>query len=86
MSVWIKKSVLQVLDSANDELQGKMKNLVWCDLEQKVLSIAMPESYEFAEANAASRSFSKDGFPLFQNWLVEKVAFLLYRPIKAIKN
>ena len=30
-----KKSAFQVLDSANEELQGKMKNLVWCDAEQK---------------------------------------------------
>lgn len=55
-----KKSVLQVLDSAHEELQGKMKNLVWCDSEQKVLSIAVPEIYEFAEADAAGRSITKE--------------------------
>ena len=55
-----KKSALQVLDSANEELQGKMKNLVWCDAEQKVLSIAVPESYEFSEVDAASRSIPKE--------------------------
>lgn len=54
-----KKSALQVLDSAQEELQGKMKNLVWCDAEQKILSIAVPESYEFSEADAASRSIPK---------------------------
>lgn len=54
-----KKSVLQILDSANEELQGKMKNLVWCDAEQKILSVAVPESYEFSEADAASRSIPK---------------------------
>ena len=55
-----KKSAFQVLDSANEELQGKMKNLVWCDAEQKVLSIAVPESYEFSEADAAGRSIPKE--------------------------
>ena len=39
-----KKSVLQILESANEELQGQMKNLVWCDPEQKNISIAVPES------------------------------------------
>lgn len=37
-----------------------MKNLVWCDAEQKVLSIAVPESYEFSEADAAGRSIPKE--------------------------
>ena len=55
-----KKSAFQVLDFANEELRGKMKNLVWCDAEQKVLSIAVPESYEFSESDAASRSFPKE--------------------------
>lgn len=81
-----KKSAFQVLDFANEELRGKMKNLVWCDAEQKVLSIAVPESYEFSESDAASRSFPKDGFPLFQNWLVEKGVLFLYRLIKTTKN
>lgn len=57
-----KKSALQILDSANEELQGKMKNLVWCDSEQKNISIAVPESYEFSEADAASRSITKKRF------------------------
>ena len=55
-----KKSAIQVLDSAQEELQGKMKNLVWCDAEQKILSIAVPESYEFSEADAANRSIPKE--------------------------
>ena len=56
-----KKSALQIaFDSANEELQGKMKNLVWCDAEQKVLSIAVPESYEFSEADAVGRSIPKE--------------------------
>lgn len=55
-----KKSALQVIASDNEELQGKMKNLVWCDAEQKSISIAVPESYEFAEADAAGRSFPKE--------------------------
>lgn len=55
-----KKSALQVLDSAQEELQGKMKNLVWCDAEQKILSVAVPESYEFSEADAAVRSIPKE--------------------------
>lgn len=60
-----KKSTLQILDSVNEELQGKMKNLVWCDAEQKVLSIAVPESYEFSEADAASRSIPKERLSVF---------------------
>ena len=55
-----KKSVLQILDSPNDEIQGKAKNLVWCDPEQKRLCIAVQETYEFAEADAASRTFPKE--------------------------
>ena len=55
-----KKSAIQILDSANEELRGKIKNLVWCDAEQKVLSIAVPESYEFSEADTAGRSISKE--------------------------
>ena len=55
-----KKSVLQILEFANEELQGKMKNLVWCDAEQKVLSIAVPENYEFPKADAAGRSILKE--------------------------
>ena len=55
-----KKSTLQILDSVNEELQGKMKNLVWCDSEQKNISIAVPESYEFSEADAAGRSIPKE--------------------------
>lgn len=55
-----KKSVLQILDSPNDEIQGKAKNLVWCDPEQKRLYIAVQETYEFAEADAASRTFPKE--------------------------
>ena len=51
-----KKSALQILEFANEELQGKMKNLVWCDSEQKNISIAVPESYEFSEADAVGRS------------------------------
>ena len=39
-----KKSVLQILDSPNDEIQGKAKNLVWCDPEQKRLCIAVQET------------------------------------------
>lgn len=57
-----KKSALQILESANKELQGKMKNLVWCDSEQKNISIAVPESYEFSEADAAGRSITKKRF------------------------
>lgn len=57
-----KKSVLQILESANEELQGKMKNLVWCDSEQKNISIAVPESYEFSETDAAGRSITKKRF------------------------
>lgn len=57
-----KKSALQVLDSAQEELQGKMKNLVWCNSEQKILSIDVPESYEFYEVDAASRSITKKRF------------------------
>ena len=55
-----KKSVLQILDSPNDEIQGKAKNLVWCNPEQKRLCIAVQETYEFAEADAASRTFPKE--------------------------
>ena len=55
-----KKSVLQILESANEEFQGTMKNLVWCDSEQKNISIAVPENYEFSEANAAGRSILKE--------------------------
>ena len=55
-----KKSVLQILESANEELQGKMKNLVWCDSEQKNISIAVPESYEFSQADAAGCSILKE--------------------------
>ena len=71
-----KKSAFQVLDFANEELRGKMKNLVWCDAEQKSISIAMPES-------AVSR---KSGFPPFLNLPARKEIPFLYRPIKAIKN
>ena len=81
-----KKSVLQVLDSANDELQGKMKNLVWCDLEQKVLSIAMPESYEFAEANAASRSFSKERLSAISELACREGCFSLIPPDQSDKE
>ena len=59
-----KKSVLQILDSPNDEIQGKTKNLVWCDAEQKRLCIAVQETYEFAEADAASRTFPKAKFSM----------------------
>lgn len=52
--------MLQILDSPNDEIQGKAKNLVWCDPEQKRLCIAVQETYEFAEADAASRTFPKE--------------------------
>lgn len=40
-----KKSALQILEFANEELQGKIKNLVWCDAEQKNISVAVPENY-----------------------------------------
>lgn len=39
-----------------------MKNLVWCNSEQKILSIDIPESYEFYEVDAASRSITKKRF------------------------
>ena len=51
-----KKSTLQILDSVNEELQGKMKNLVWCDSEQKNISIAVPESYELSVYADGSKS------------------------------
>lgn len=59
-----------------------MKNLVWCDSEQKNISIAVPESYEFSEADAASRSITKSGFPPFLNLPAGKEIPFLYRPIK----
>lgn len=57
-----KKSALQILEFANEELQGKIKNLVWCDVEQKNISVAVPENYEFPEADAAGRSITKKRF------------------------
>ena len=57
-----KKSALQILEFANEELQGKIKNLVWCDAEQKNISVAVPENYEFPEADAAGRSITKKRF------------------------
>lgn len=59
-----KKSVLQIPNLPNDEIQGKTKNLAWCDPEQKRLCIAVQETYEFAEADAASRTFPKAKFSM----------------------
>lgn len=81
-----KKSALQILEFANEELQGKIKNLVWCDAEQKNISVAVPENYELPEADAAGRSITKNGFPPFQNLPAEKEILFLYRPIKQMKN
>ena len=73
-----KKSALQILDSANTELQGKMKNLVWCNSEQKVLSVAVPETYEFSEADAASRSIPKERFSAISEFAcTERHSFLV---------
>ena len=80
-----KKSAFQVLDSANEELQGKMKNLVWCDAEQKVLSIAVPESYEFSEADAAGRSIPKERLSDLSEPAAQEKNFLC-RPIKQTRN
>ena len=75
-----KKSALQILESANEELQGKMKNLVWCDAEQKVLSIAVPESYEFPEADAAGRSITKKRFSAISEFACGKRNSFLVPP------
>lgn len=81
-----KKSVLQVLIYANEELQGKIKNLVWCDSEQKVLYIAVPESYEFAEANAASRSFPKERLSAISELACGEGCFSLIPPDQSDKE
>lgn len=81
-----KKSAFQVLDSANEELQGKMKNLVWCDAEQKVLSIAVPESYEFSEADAAGRSIPKERLSDLSELACGTRKEFLVRPIKQTRN
>lgn len=84
-----KKSALQVLASANEELQGKMKNLVWCDAEQKIISIAVPESYEFSEADAAGRSITKKRFSVVSELACGKRASFLAPPNqndKELKN
>lgn len=78
-----KKSALQVLDSAQEELQGKMKNLVWCDAEQKILSVAVPESYEFSEADAASRSIPKERFSVLSELACGKRNSFLVPPDQA---
>ena len=81
-----KKSAFQVLDSANEELQGKMKNLVWCDAEQKVLSIAVPESYEFPRRMPPVAVSRKNGFPTFPSLPAAQEKNFLCRPIKQTRN
>ncbi len=81
-----KKSAFQVLDFANEELRGKMKNLVWCDAEQKSISIAMPESYEFSEADAASRSITKKRFSSVSELACEERNSFLIPPDQSDKE
>lgn len=72
----VKKSAFQVLDFANEELRGKLKNLVWCDAEQKVLSIAVPESYEFSESDGRKPQLpERTAFRYFRTGLWRKEFF-----------
>ena len=54
------RTLLEIFDKHNPAMQGKTKNLVWYNAQQKFMGIAVHETYEYAEACAAARSISDD--------------------------
>ncbi len=50
------RTLLDTFDKHNPAMQGKTKNLVWYNAQQKFMGIAVHESYEYAEVCAAARS------------------------------